>query len=110
MHCFKVDEGGGWTVIQRRNTGLLDFDRDWDEYKVGFGKHGADDEMWFGTENIYQLTAGIGQGVHVRFELTGSHTSKIAVTQYGDFRVGQLTVRSPIGRHTTRTTIWIIIK
>jgi hypothetical protein len=29
--------GGGWTVIQRRAEGLMDFKRPWEDYINGFG-------------------------------------------------------------------------
>ena len=83
----KVDNGGGWTVIQRRSGGSLDFDRGWESYKTGFGKHGPDDEMWFGTEYLYQMTVAVGMAVHLRFELTSSTTSDMGVVEFSDFTV-----------------------
>ncbi|KAL5008893.1 hypothetical protein ScPMuIL_014474 [Solemya velum] len=44
----------GLTVIQRRTTGTVNFDRPWDDYKNGFGA--LDGEMWLGNEIIYNLT------------------------------------------------------
>ena len=46
--------GGGWTVIQRRRVGLTTFDRDWKQYKKGFGTVRGD--FWLGNEHIYRLT------------------------------------------------------
>ncbi|XP_072120372.1 fibrinogen like 1B isoform X1 [Mobula birostris] len=53
-----MSEGGGWTVIQRRSNGKVNFNRGWDDYKSGFGLfQGKNDEYWLGNENIYQILA-----------------------------------------------------
>lgn len=34
-------EAGGWTIVQKRFSGLVDFDQTWKEYKmVSFGRDG----------------------------------------------------------------------
>ncbi|XP_043941481.1 angiopoietin-related protein 3 [Protopterus annectens] len=44
---------GGWTVIQQRINGTLDFDQSWGSYEKGFGDLEA--EFWLGLENIYAI-------------------------------------------------------
>ncbi|XP_012889384.1 PREDICTED: angiopoietin-related protein 6 [Dipodomys ordii] len=53
--CEQQLEGGGWTVIQRRQDGSVNFFTTWQQYKVGFGR--PDGEYWLGLEPIYQLTS-----------------------------------------------------
>ena len=53
--CDQTTDGGGWTVIQRRMDGSINFFRRWKEYKKGFGQ--LQREHWLGNENIYLLSA-----------------------------------------------------
>ncbi|KAL7850815.1 hypothetical protein AOLI_G00211710 [Acnodon oligacanthus] len=53
VSCEMTSEGG-WTVIQRRQDGSVDFDQLWDAYQSGFGS--LEGEFWLGLEKIYQVT------------------------------------------------------
>ncbi|XP_030052953.1 angiopoietin-related protein 6 [Microcaecilia unicolor] len=53
--CEQEREGGGWTVIQRRQDGSVNFFTTWEQYKQGFGN--MDGEHWLGLENLYWLTS-----------------------------------------------------
>ena len=44
----------GWSVIQRRVNGKINFEKGWDDYVRGFGS--LTSEYWVGLENIYHLT------------------------------------------------------
>ncbi|XP_062593401.1 ryncolin-2-like [Saccostrea cucullata] len=44
-----------WTIIQRHTMGgYVDFDKDWNEYKHGFGSVTSD--FWIGNDVIHQIT------------------------------------------------------
>uniref|UniRef100_A0A2K6REZ8 Fibrinogen beta chain n=1 Tax=Rhinopithecus roxellana TaxID=61622 RepID=A0A2K6REZ8_RHIRO len=61
-----VVSGKGWTVIQNRQDGSVDFGRKWNPYKQGFGNIatntdgknycGLPGEYWLGNDKISQLT------------------------------------------------------
>ncbi|XP_059586246.1 angiopoietin-2 isoform X4 [Alligator mississippiensis] len=53
-YCDMETSGGGWTIIQRREDGSVDFHRTWKEYKMGFGDPAG--EYWLGNEFVSQLT------------------------------------------------------
>jgi len=49
-------EGGGWTVVQRRNRDAEheDFSGNWTQYKFGFGER-VRGEFWLGNYNIHKM-------------------------------------------------------
>ncbi|CAB1317263.1 unnamed protein product [Coregonus sp. 'balchen'] len=51
--CEQGLDNGGWTVIQSRRDGSINFFRNWDAYKNGFGN--IDGEYWLGLLGIYNL-------------------------------------------------------
>uniref|UniRef100_A0A3Q3F5W9 Angiopoietin-like 1b n=1 Tax=Labrus bergylta TaxID=56723 RepID=A0A3Q3F5W9_9LABR len=51
--CEQDIDNGGWTVIQSRRDGSVNFFRNWENYKSGFGN--IDGEYWLGLEGIYKL-------------------------------------------------------
>ncbi|XP_077098837.1 fibrinogen like 1B isoform X2 [Siphateles boraxobius] len=55
VYC-DMDDGAGWTVIQKRINGKVDFDRKWEDYKNGFGNfQSSKDEFWLGNDHIHAL-------------------------------------------------------
>ncbi|XP_073397303.1 ficolin-2-like isoform X2 [Dendrobates tinctorius] len=53
--CDMHTDGGGWIVFQRRSDGSVDFFRDWNSYKIGFGNRM--NEFWLGNENLNRITS-----------------------------------------------------
>ncbi|XP_018556457.1 fibrinogen-like protein 1 isoform X2 [Lates calcarifer] len=57
VYC-DMNNGGGWTVFQRRRDGTENFDRAWVEYKHGFGDlFSPSGEFWLGNEPLHYLTS-----------------------------------------------------
>ena len=54
VFCDHKTAGGGWTVVQKRLDGSVDFNHNWSVYKTSFGN--PDGEFWLGLEKINRLT------------------------------------------------------
>ena len=80
--CDQKTNGGGWTVFQRRLDGSVDFYRDWNNYKNGFGEFTS--EFWLGNDNIHTITS---QGSELLIELQ-DHENLTAHAYYHSFQVG----------------------
>ncbi|CAC5411621.1 FCN [Mytilus coruscus] len=78
--------GGGWTVFQRRMNGKINFYRDWESYKRGFGNMKG--EYWLGNDHLHQLTS---QGKYMlRIDMSDFENSKRHGV-YSKFSVGSET-------------------
>ncbi|XP_071501357.1 uncharacterized protein [Diadema antillarum] len=83
VYCDQTTDGGGWTVIQRRVDGRLNFLRNWQEYKQGFGF--LNGEFWLGNDWIHKIAM---QGPHeLRVDL-GDFQMNERFAKYKVFSVG----------------------
>ncbi|GFO37312.1 ficolin-1 [Plakobranchus ocellatus] len=79
--CDMLTDGGGWIVIQRRFSGKVDFQRDWETFKQGFGT--LDEEFWLGNERIHAFTSSGTWELRVDLKYKG----KEAYALYSNFNV-----------------------
>ena len=54
VYCDMTTPDSGWTVFQRRRDGGTDFNRNWEEYRRGFGDVNKD--FWLGNSALFMLT------------------------------------------------------
>ena len=78
-------DGGGWTVLLKRQDGSVDFYRNWNDYKSGFGN--LEGEHWLGLENMYLLTNLSGVTSQLRVDLTDAEGNP-GFAKYDQFSVG----------------------
>ena len=87
VYCDEEKDGGGWTVIQRRNDGSVNFYRNWESYKRGFGQ--LQNEFWLGNENIFTMSLqGLyPRGSELRIDLINWKNVK-RYAKYKKFQIG----------------------
>ncbi|XP_078604541.1 microfibril-associated glycoprotein 4-like isoform X2 [Branchiostoma floridae x Branchiostoma japonicum] len=82
VYCDMDTDGGGWTLFQKRQDGSVNFYRDWEAYRTGFGDLRG--EFWLGNDHLHRLTAQDVYELRVDLEDFEGNT---AYAKYNIFRV-----------------------
>ena len=92
VYCDTSSGGGGWTVIQKRKDGSVDFrNRDWVEYEDGFGNlHG---EFWIGLRSMHCLTSQGNWELRIDYQLKNGTKSYL---HYNKFAIGSAEDQYPL--------------
>ncbi|XP_041747097.2 angiopoietin-2-like [Coregonus clupeaformis] len=98
VFCDMESHGGGWTVIQLRQDGSVNFDRTWAEYRTGFGDL-MGGEFWLGNDHIHLLTRHRVMVLRVELE---DFNSMMEYAEYRLFRVAgeRLRYRLSVGGYS----------
>ncbi|XP_019716544.1 tenascin isoform X2 [Hippocampus comes] len=83
VNCDMTTDGGGWIIFLKRQSGRLEFFRNWKNYTAGFGD--MNDEFWLGLSNLHKITAG-GQ-YELRVDLRDK--GETAYAHYDKFSVSE---------------------
>ena len=85
VYCDMETDGGGWTVLLKRQDGSVDFYLNWADYKGGFGN--LEGEHWLGLDNMYLLTHQSSDPPQLRVDLA-DWEGNTAFAKYDQFSVG----------------------
>ena len=91
VFCDTETADGGWTVIQRRKDGSVDFNQPWSDYEKGFGD--LNGEFWYGLKLINCLTQTGQWELRIDFEFQNKTRSYL---HYNEFQVGSATDEYPL--------------
>ncbi|XP_062142804.1 fibroleukin-like [Drosophila sulfurigaster albostrigata] len=80
------EAGTGWTVIQRRKDGSVDFNKTWLEYKEGFGDLRG--EFFIGLEKLHLLTQSQPHELYISLE---DFSNETRYARYDNFVIGNET-------------------
>ncbi|KAH8400534.1 hypothetical protein KR222_003327, partial [Zaprionus bogoriensis] len=82
VFCETLIAGPGWTVIQRRIDGSLNFYRNWTQYKLGFGDISR--EFFIGLDKLSAITASRPHELYIQLE---DFVGNTRYARYDDFLI-----------------------
>ncbi|KAH8273969.1 hypothetical protein KR044_006341 [Drosophila immigrans] len=82
-----ITDNVGWTIIQRRKDGSVNFNRTWSEYKEGFGDERG--EFFLGLEKLHLLTQSEPHELFITLEDFANETR---YARYNNFLIGNESV------------------
>ena len=85
VYCNQSAAIGGWTVIQRRLNGFVNFNCSWCDYKHGFGN--LNGEFWLGLDKINRLTWRTKNRLRVDLEFNSNNIIHYPYAEYDFFGV-----------------------
>ena len=88
VYCDMTNDGGGWTMLQRRFDGSVDFNQNWTISEKTFGN--LTGEHWLGLINMHRLTASAPQ--ELRVDLEDFYRIKL-YARYSNFTVGSTSTK-----------------
>ncbi|VDI24210.1 ficolin [Mytilus galloprovincialis] len=88
VYCDMDTAGFGWTVLQSRMNGTVDFYRGWCDYEIGFGN--LNSEFWLGNYFINALTSSGNCKLYIHLE---DFEGNSRYAEYSEFSVGDATTK-----------------
>ncbi|XP_006884557.1 PREDICTED: fibrinogen gamma chain [Elephantulus edwardii] len=89
VYCEIDESGNGWTVLQRRLDGSENFNRNWIQFKEGFGHLSptGTTEFWLGNEKIHLISTQSVIPYALRVVLK-DWSGRTSTADYATFKVG----------------------
>ncbi|XP_050626533.1 angiopoietin-related protein 4 isoform X1 [Macaca thibetana thibetana] len=104
VNC-KMTSDGGWTVIQRRHDGSVDFNRPWEAYKAGFGD--PQGEFWLGLEKVHSITGDRNSRLAVQLQDWDGNAESLQFSVHlgGEDTAYSLQLTEPVASQLGATTV-----